>query len=294
MRRDPPLNAIRSFEAAGRLLSVTAAAQELCVTPAAVSRQIKLLEEHLQLPLFVRGHRAVVLTPAGSQYHAEVKKHLDGMRRSTARIMETRGRRTLRIQVHATIATRWLIPRLSSFHSAYPDIGVSLTTSLQASGFNETEYDCAILLGDGQWKGLRTYRLIPNELAPVCKPEILACRPHLRSPKGLARETLLHSLSRPEDWAHWLNAMHVQNVDPYQGLRYDSSVLSYQAAIEGHGIAIAQKVLVDGDIAAGRLTYPYDDSFDMGSYTYYFVLPVDIPASPELEIFRNWVTTQSE
>jgi len=290
--RDPSLNAIRAFEAAGRLLSITAAARELFVTPAAISHQIKSLENYLSVQLFVRSHRTITLTAAGQQYLADVTRHLAGIRRSTTKIMETRDRGVLRIQAPTTFAMRWLIPRLSSFHTAHPEIDVKLTTSLQPVDLDDANVDGAIRLGTGEWKGLRAYPLVPNELKPVCKPELLKRRPHLTRPEGLASETLLHSLARPDDWAHWLNAMRITNVNAYGGLRYESSVLAYQAAIEGQGVAIGQKVLVEDDVAAGRLVYLYDFCLDMGSYTYYFVCPVDAARSKELEVFRNWLVSE--
>ena len=288
MDRTPPLNAIRAFEAAGRLTSISEAARELFVTPAAVSHQIKALETYLKLPLFVRGHRTVALTPEGKRYLADVSRHLAGLRRATAKLIDTRDRRVLRIQAHATIAMRWLIPRLSAFHAQHRDINVKLTTSLDAD-FDRAEIDGAIRLGHGTWPGMRAYRLVANVLVPVCAPAFRKQRPYLRRPQGLARVTLLHSLARPDDWSHWLKAMNLSSVDSDSGLKYESSVLAYQAAMEGHGVAIAQKVLVEADVRSGRLVHLYDDSLDMGPYTYYFVCPVDAQRSDAVEVFRKWL-----
>lgn len=293
MQRLPPLNALRAFEAAGRLGSVSRAACELSVTPAAVSHQIRALEEHLQLQLFVRTHRAITLTLAGEQYLADVSKHLTGLRRSTQKVISMRDSQSLRIQSHATFAMRWLIPRLSSFHASEPSIEVKLTTCLATSDVDAAEFDAAIRLGDGAWKGFRACGLVPNRLAPVCKPAFLASRPYLADPSGLSGETLLHSLARPDDWARWLAAKHVSTVNAYSGLKYESSVLSYQAAIEGQGIALAQQALVEDDIRAGRLVYLYDDYLDLGGYTYYLLWPIDVAASPALELFRKWLVTSN-
>jgi len=289
MERLPPLNALRAFEAAGRLGSVTAAARELSVTPAAVSHQIRALEAHLRMQLFTRTHRAITLTPAGEQYLADIGKHFAGLRRSTQKVIGLRDRQSLRVQAHATFAMRWLIPRLSSFHTSHPTIEVKLTTSIALSDPDPMDFDAAIRLGDGTWKGFRSYPLVANRLAPVCKPDFLRSRPHLARPDGLARETLLHSLARPDDWALWLSAHDADAVNPYGGVKYESSVLSYQAAIEGQGIALAQQALVEEDIRAGRLTYVYEDFLDLGPYTYYLLCPLDVPASPALELFRQWL-----
>jgi LysR family glycine cleavage system transcriptional activator len=285
----PPLNALRTFEAAGRLSSITLAAKELCVTPAAVSHQIKALEAHLKVRLFTRSHRAIRLTAVGEQYLAEVGRHLVGIREATRKIARRQGRKVLNVQVHATFAVRWLIPRLSSFHAANPEVDVRLTTTLAADPVDGVALDAAIRLGTGSWRGMRAYRLVPNELTPVMSPALLKARRHLRRASGLARETLLHALGRPDDWASWLQAAGVTDVDPHAGQKYESSVLAYQAAIEGHGVAIGQKVLVQADLAAGRLVRPYDLALDMGTYTYYFVCRNDAPSSPALETFRSWL-----
>lgn len=288
VERPLPLNAIRAFEAAGRLSSITRAARELFVTPAAVSHQIKALETYLELPLFVRGHRAVTLTPQGRRYLGDVSRHLAGLRRATAKLRQGREQRVLRIQAHATIAMRWLIPRLSAFHETHRDIDVKLTTSRDAD-FDDPEIDGAIRLGNGKWPGMRAHRLVANELVPVCAPAFRKHRPYLKRPQGLVKATLLHSLARPGDWARWLKAMNVSTVDPNSGLKYESSVLAYQAAVEGHGVAIAQKALVEGDIDAGRLVYLYDKVLDMGPHTYYYVCPADARRSGAGEVFRKWL-----
>ncbi len=253
MERTPPLNALRTFEAAGRLSSITLAARELCVTPAAVSHQIKLLEAHLKTRLFVRSHRAIRLTAVGEQYLTEIARHLGGIREATRKISRRRGRKVLNIQAHATFAVRWLIPRLSSFHAANADVDVRLTTTLPAEDVDGIAVDGAVRLGKGDWRGMHAVPLVANRLTPVISPALLKAKRHLNRPSGLAREILLHALARPDDWASWLKAALVTSVDPYAGQKYESSVLAYQAAIEGHGVAMAQKVLVEGDLAAGRL-----------------------------------------
>jgi LysR family transcriptional regulator, glycine cleavage system transcriptional activator len=285
----PPLNALRTFEAAGRLSSITLAAKELCVTPAAVSHQIKALEARLRVRLFTRSHRAIRLTPVGEQYLADVGRHLAGISEATRKIARRRGRKLLNIQAHATFAVRWLIPRLSSFHSANADVDVRITTTLPADDVDGVAIDGAILLGTGEWRGMKAHRLVPNELAPVMSPVLLRSRVHLSRASGLARETLLHALRRPDDWASWLKAAGVTNVDPHSGQKYESGLLAYQAAIEGHGVAMGQKILVEADLKAGRLVSPYEVTLDMGPYTYYFVYRNDAPVSVALGRFRDWL-----
>lgn len=289
----PPLNALRAFEAAGRLSSITLAAKELCVTPAAVSHQIKALEAHLKVRLFSRGHRAIRLTAVGEQYLAEIVQHLGGIREATRKVARRRGRKMLNIQAHATFAVRWLIPRLSSFHAANPDVDVQITTTLPADNVDGVAIDGAIRLGTGIWRGMKAHRLVPNQLTPVMSPALLRSRRHLIRPSGLGRETLLHALGRPHDWTSWLKAAGLTNVDPLGGQKYESGLLAYQAAIEAHGVAIGQKVLVESDLKAGRLVSPYEFTLDMGAHTYYFVYRNDAPASAALDTFRDWLASAS-
>ncbi|MYZ45197.1 transcriptional regulator GcvA [Schauerella aestuarii] len=283
----PPLNALRAFEAAGRLASVSAAAGELCVTPAAVSRHIRLLEEHLGTRLFHREHRAIVLTDTGKRYLEEVTLLMDGLRRATAAVRRDQRRQQFQIRAPHSIAMRWLLPRLASFHRANPAIDVKINTSLLPPDFEREDLDAGIQMGDGKWKGVASYKMMANELVPVCTPEKAR---RLTSPADLAHETLLHVLARPDDWFIWLRAAHVDEIDVTRGMKYESSVLAYEAALEGYGVAIAQKALVSKELQDGRLVMPFELSVDLGDSTYYFLLPEQPRRrSPELEIFRRWV-----
>jgi LysR family glycine cleavage system transcriptional activator len=289
MNRLPPLNQIKAFEAAGRLLSIQNAAAELCVTPAAISRQVRGLEEYLGKQLFVRDHRAVRLTPEGGRYLQEITEGLELIRKATLNLTRTSERRVLKIQAYTTFSMKWLIPRLSSFHAKNPDIDVRLTTSLAPVDFHRGDIDAAIRLGIEANPELAADWLVPNELVPVCSSAFLKEHPELANPKNLGKATLLHSLARPDDWAKWLRAAGLGKIDGYAGLKYESSVMIYQAAIEGHGIAIAQRILVTDDLASGRLIMPYQFVLDEGPFTYYLVYPKSKPHSPEFETFRDWI-----
>ena len=170
MDRLPPLNAIRAFEAAARHLSITLAADELSVTPGAISRQIRQLEDLLGLALFKRGHRQISLTRPGSDYYRAVSKAIEIVREATQRLNRRAQRKQLKGRAYTTFAMRWLIPRLSGFHAAHPEIEVLLTASLEDVDFKKEDIDGAIRLGDGNWPGTKSYRLVPNLLAPVASP----------------------------------------------------------------------------------------------------------------------------
>jgi LysR family glycine cleavage system transcriptional activator len=289
MNRLPPLNQIKDFEAAGRLLSIQAAASELSVTPAAISRQVRALEAHLGVQLFVRDHRAIRLTPAGERYLAQVSEGLELIRKASQKMMRGNARRTLKIRAYTTFSMKWLIPRLSSFHSKNPDIDVRLTASLDPVDFAREDIDAAVRLGLERNPALGADWLVPNELVPVCSSGFLKENPQFQDPNNLGEATLLHSLARPDDWSKWLQAAGMNQIDGYRGLKYESSVMIYQAAIEGHGVAIAQRILVTDDLASGRLVMPYQFVLDLADFTYYLVYPKDKAHSPEFNVFRDWI-----
>jgi LysR family glycine cleavage system transcriptional activator len=291
--RLPPLNAIRAFEAAARHLSVTLAAHELNVTAGAVSRQIKGLEQALGFALFTRGHREIALTRRGDDYYRAVTRAFDVLRDATRKATRGRARKQLKIRAYTTFAMRWLIPRLSGFHQAHPDIEVLLKASLQPVDFRKEDIDGAVRLGDGKWPGANAYRLVSNILAPVASPALLASGPRLRKPADLARHTLLHSIARPDDWREWLEAAGAADqVDARAGMTYESSAMAYAAAIEGQGLAIAQLFLVSKDLEEGRLVLPFRKTLDMGDFTYYLLTPSRREESASMKTFRLWMLEQ--
>jgi LysR family transcriptional regulator, glycine cleavage system transcriptional activator len=289
MKPLPPLNPLKAFESAGRHLSVSKAAEELCVTPAAVSRQIKILEDFIGSPLFHRGHAGLQLTAVGARYLSDIAPLVAGLREATnAATGGSRRRNVLKIRSPATFAVRWLIPRLASFHGAHPDIDVQLATSPAPLNFEKEDIDAGIELGHGRWPQVKSQRLIPNVLVPVLSPR--------RQGKGLPRherdlidEVLLHSMARPDDWRYWLEGAQLGHINAYKGMKYETSLLAYQAAIEGHGVAIAQRALVERELSDGSLAAPFQFSLDRGEHTYYFAWPTRKPESVALRAFTRWL-----
>ena len=292
MDRLPPLNAIRAFEVVARRLSITVAAEELHVTPGAVSRQIRTLEDALGTALLIRGHRQIALTRAGEEYYRAVTKSMDVLRDATVRLTRRTRRTQLKVRAYTTFAMRWLIPRLSSFHAANSGIEVLLTASLDPVDFRREDIDGAIRLGDGKWSGANAYRLVSNILVPVCSPTVAK---KVRKPADLQRQVLLHSIARPDDWACWLAAAKVDGeVDARSGMTYQSSAMAYAAALEGQGFAIAQRFLVEDDLGSGKLVAPFRKAVDMGDFTYYLVTPADRSESASMATFRKWLLAQFE
>lgn len=292
MKKLPPLNALRAFEAAARHLSVTLAADELCVTAGAVSRKIKELEEFLDVTLFLRGHQQIALTRHGQTYARVASRVLSELRDATASLGKHAERKELRIRAYTTFAMRWLIPRLSDFHKRHPDVDVSVTTSLEDIDFTREDVDGAIRLGEGQWKGAHCYRLVPNVLIPVLNARLLRKEAPMVTPHDLRHYPLLHSLARPDDWADWLAAVGVRDVSP-DGPVFQSSVLVYAAAAQGQGIAMAQRFLVEDDLRAGALQQAFPLELDRGHVTYYLLTPVHRPERPQMTAFREWILEQS-
>jgi LysR family glycine cleavage system transcriptional activator len=248
----------------------------------------------LGIPLFRRESRSAILTAAGEQYLAAITEHIDGIREATLKLTGERGRsrEILKVRAYVTFAMKWLIPRLSSFHEANPSTEARITASLEAVDFEHEDVDGAIRLGDGHWPEYEVDRLVANELIPVCSPEFRRTT-MLKHPSDLAGRTLLHSLARPDDWMYWLKAAGQTGIDAYAGLKYQSSVMVHQAAIEGQGIAIAQKVLVDDDLQRRRLVQPFKLSCDRGDFTYYLIYPKNRLRNPSFRKFRSWLVEQA-
>ncbi len=293
MKRLPPLNALRTFEVAGRLRSIRRAAEELSVTAGAVSRQVQSLEVYLGVPLFRREPREVVLTAEGEQYLAVISYHLDAIGDATEMITGSRTVKIVRLRAHTTFSMKWLIPRLGGFHEENNDTEIRLTTSNEIVDFERENIDGAIRLGDGSWQGLEVERLLDNVLVPLCSPEFVAAHP-LKSVSDLTGQFLLHSIVRPDDWRYWLEAAKCTTVDPNAGNKYASSILAAQAALKGHGIMMAQRALFQDEIDSGALIIPFDISVDMGNFTYYFVYPKNRLRNAAFRRLRSWLLAQVE
>lgn len=288
----PPLNALRTFECAGRHLSFVHAADELNVTPGAVSRQVKVLEEWLGAPLFRRRHKQVLLTPLGRNYLQAVGEPLERIASATERARQQDAERPIAISCYPTFALRWLVPRWGGFYNQNPEIDVQLTTTLQPVDFSRGDVDAAILVGKGpeSWPGLDAVKLLDVELLPVCSPTLCAGEGALQAPEDLSRFTLLHGSPRRDDWQRWLQFAGVQGVDAAAGVTFDSLNLSIQAAVEGLGVAIAVRALVSDDLATGRLVQPFGPARRSG-HPFYIVYPPDRLRNRRLRAFIDWLRT---
>lgn len=287
----PPLNALRSFEASARLLSFTRAANELGVTQAAISHQVKSLEEWLGIPLFRRQNRQVLLTDPGQTYFQEVRRALDQLASGTDRLLKRDHTGVLTVSTLISFAAKWLVPRLGRFRLRHPEIDVRISGGDHLVDFESEDVDIAIRYGRGQWTGLRVDRLFGEEIFVVCSPKLLDGPAPLRQPSDLRHHTLLHDTMR-EDWQMWLRAAGLADVDPSRGYSFSHSDMLLQAAIDGHGIALGRSVLVADDLAAGRLVKPYDLSLTAES-AYYVAGPESTAQRPKNIAFREWLLEES-
>ena len=288
-RRLPFLNGIRAFEAAARRGGFAAAGEELHLSPAAVSRLVKLLEARIGGALFERHANRLALTEAGLAYRDGLTPILDDLARLTDRIAEqARGVRVLTIGVGPTFAIRWLIPRLVDLRRQAPGLEVRITTGGAAAPFSEG-WTCGIVLGEGTWPGLEALPLFAADLLPVCTPMIAS---RLGDPGALARETLLRVAHAPEDWPLWLAAAGAPGIAA-SGPVFDYYGHALQAAADGVGVAMGISPYVDDDLAAGRLVAPFTRRVPKGR-RWYLVHRAARAEDPGFRIFREWLLAQGE
>lgn len=291
--RLPSLNGLRAFEAAARHLSFTLAASELNVTQTAISHQIRRLEEELGIRLFIRQNRALALTPEARDYLPGVRAAFNDLRLATDRLLRRDDDKVLTVSTIASLAAKWLLPRLTDFQEAHPGIDVRITTSTSLVDFQRDNVDAAIRYGRGQWAGLRADWLMADELFPVCSPSLLRGDDPLRTPGDLKDYVLLHTNSG-DDWRLWLTAAGLPtDISRQPGLTFDMTFVTIQAAIDGMGVAMGRTSYVRDDIAKGRLVVPFKIALpaDAG---FYLVSPEGRREAPKLAAFRQWMIAATQ
>jgi len=297
----PPLNALRAFEAAARHLSFVAAADELCVTPAAISHQIKGLEDYLGVLLFRRLKRRVMLTDQGQLILPELKQAFALIEHAMANLAKDGQREALTVSATPAFAAKWLLPRIHLFRDRHPEIDVRLDATHALEDLERSEVDVAIRFGSGMYPGLESRPLRPGireSVFPVCSPSLLGGEHPLTQPSDLRYHTLLHDETVKgagilPNWQTWLAAAGVDSVPAQRGLRFNNSVLAIDAAINGQGVALSCSFVVADDLAAGRLVRPFGIRCEL-EYNYFVVYPRSRRASDKVEKFYQWLVAMCE
>jgi LysR family glycine cleavage system transcriptional activator len=296
-RRLPSLSALRAFEAAARHLSFAKAADELHVTPAAISHRIKALEAELGVRLFRRLNRAVLLTEAAQRCLPGIRDGFERLAQAMESVRAGQRRGMVTVSVAPSLAAKWLVPRLDRFRARHTDIEVRIDASSQIVDLEAEGVDVGIRYGTGRYPGLKVDRLFAEEVSPVCSPALLKGPRALRKPEDLRWHTLLHAdWSTPSqvlpDWRMWLLAAHVEGVDWSKGPSYGDYYLTIQAAMEGQGVALASPIIVATDLAAGRLAQPFKLAVS-GGFAYYVVTPRASADAPKVTAFRDWLIEET-
>lgn len=297
--RLPPLNALRAFEAAARRLSFTKAAEELSVTPGAVSQQIRHLEEFAGAPLFRRTGRQVLLTDAGQAALPLLTAAFEQMAEAVHAMRAPTQRNRLMVSCAPSFAAKWLAHRLDGFQARFAEAEVWVSADIHLVDFAGPDVDLAIRYGPGGYEGLRYEKLMSESVLPVCSPELIQGANPIRKPADLAQHVLLHDHS-PEndpscpDWASWLAARNVDDIDVSRGLRFNQAALVVEAAAAGRGVALAKHAIAAADLASGRLVAPFADGSEDLDFAYWIVWPRGRTQSKVAREFIKWVKSEAE
>ncbi len=290
----PPLNALRTFEAAARLLNFSRAADELNVTPSAVSHQIRDLESRIGVALFRRDRKTLLLTEAGQILLLGVQSALGVLARSMDELHALTHTPVLTVSVPPSVAIKWLVPRLQTFRKQHPDIDVRISTDIELPNLGSGDVDIAVHYGDGHYPDLVAELLVANSVAPMCSPALLDADPPLRRPEDLRHFTLLHDIGGDEagnpayDWETWLAEHGVAGVDASLGLRFNTSADVLNAAVAGAGVAIGKTALAVDDLKSGRLVCLFGAIVPERS-AYYVVHAPGRAVQAKTTPFRDWL-----
>ncbi len=290
----PGLRSLRSFDAAATHLNFTRAAADMRVTPAAISHQIKELEDQLGVVLFSRTSRSMRLTREGEILRAAAHESLDVLSRAVQKMKKPEGHKQLRITASPSIAAKWLVPRLDRFLATVPGADVRVDVSASVLDFERDDVDVAIRFGEGKYPGLRADLLFHDQVFPVCSPRLITKAKPLGTPRDLLRHQLIHldweaqGLPWP-NWRMWMLAAGIKDFDDRRGLHFSQTSLAVQAAIDGQGVALGDSNLVADDLAQGRLVKPFELSLRAPpQFAYHVISPLDTADSPMVKAFREW------
>lgn len=285
--RLPPLNALRAFEATARHLSVKKAADELCVTPGAVSQMLKAIEQHLGVLLFQRVNRGLILTDAGQDYLPTIRNAFAQISEATLRIAATAGTGLLTVSTTQSFAATWLVPRLKEFQDAHPTIDVHVTTGKALVDFTRDGVDVAVRHGLGHYPGLCSEHLFAVELVPVAAPALVARLGKPASASVLTRWPQVHDAGR-KDWLLWFRAQGVDEIGAPRGAAFEDFGLLLKAVLAEQGAGLLPAAMVARDLAEGRLVRLTDVAWP-AAFAYYLVYPESSRERAKIAAFRDWI-----
>ena len=301
MRAPNHLNALRAFEAAARHRSYVRAAEELHVTPAAVGQLVRSLEQALDTPLFLRsqsGTARLELTPQASLMLPDLQAGFDLLSAAVARVKSGAEHGSIALTVPPSFADKWLLARLERFQASYPQYDLLVDTNGRLVDFNSGQVDVGIRYGSGRWDGLQATRLAGDDFFPICSPALLAGEHPLRSVADLRHHALIHDVSMRGNpiypsWRSWLAYAGVDSsaIDAERGLQINDSAAVMQAAIAGSGVALGRSMLVEKDLADGRLVRPFGPALPC-EFAYYIVARADSVERPAIAAFRDWLLAE--
>ena len=293
----PPLNALRAFEAAARHLNFSRAADELSVTPGAVSQQIQNLEDFVGVALFKRTPKGLLLTDPAQIALPALREAFDRLAEAASMLTAAVDGRRLTVSMAPSFAAKWLVPRLGRFESLHPMVDVWVSAGMELVDFGSGEIDVAIRYGAGRYPGLEVTRLMQETVIAVASPDLIERQP-LVDLADLANHVLLHDGSPDADescpdWSMWLTARGVRGVDGTRGPRFNQSSLVIEAAVGGRGVALAKRALAQADLDAGRLVAPFQIATAV-DFAYYVVHPKAKGRLPQVKAFVAWLTAEAE
>lgn len=299
-RMFPGTRALRTFEAAGRHLNFTRAAEELGLTPAAVSFQIKELEDQLDVPLFTRTSRRIQLTSAGAVMFEAATDALDSLHRAAGRARRmARGSAHLRISLGARFATHWLLPRLSRFREANPDLELTFDITDQVRDFGVDDVDAAIRFGNGKYAGTQSERLFDTVVVPVCSSRLIETSLKPEVPKDLFHHTLCYVDCQTggmvwPNWSMWMAAAGIDDFDDSRCMAFTDSSHVVQAVTDGNAIGLVELEMVETDLAEGRLVRLFDIGVSVAEeYAYHLVYPESSSEEPSVKALRDWILSEA-
>ncbi len=290
-RKLPPLNALRAFEAAARHCSFRLAAEELSVSHSAISHQVKLLEDHLNIELFMRKARSVDLTKLGRFYYPVLRDAFDRMAEGTELILKPQSATVITVHLYSTFAVRWLIPRLADFQKQYPEIQVRLNTSQYDVDFNHDDVDVSVMIGSNTRNDIHYELLFNSRIFPVCSPGYRDLHNIEEDAASLSKHTLLQVYPSEQDWYYWLKSNNAEQVNTDEGLRFDSYDHAISSALAGVGIALGITPYVEKELREGHLVEPFNKRLSHPD-NWYLAYRKERRDQPKIKIFQSWLKEQ--